>query len=145
MGTEERLDKVSSEVATIKRWWPLVATCVVVALFLIKVTNSVTSTYDNTIAKKTDLLIISNQILVVSNQIKTLSDDFKTYKINQSVTKTIDSAERVKGIKDIDEHLLYADQQINTLIKEYKALTGYGENYHYDKRGKRVVTVVPVQ
>lgn len=85
--SEEQKDLAISEIAkgvkTIKFWWP-----VVMAMgAIIGVAITLTSTYDNKIAKKEDLKEIFAQLHQINNQVGDLSVRFKAYKTEDSIDK----------------------------------------------------------
>lgn len=95
MSDKERdtaVDQIAKDMAAIKRWWPAVAALFAIIWGIIIVVSSATSTYDNKVAKKEDILPLIIKVDALNENVKILSFEirgFRLYKSQDSVDKVI--------------------------------------------------------
>lgn len=109
-----------------KTYWPVLVFLLALMWGAIKLTVSLTSTYDNDVAKKSDIIALGKDVNELSKEVSDLAIRFNAYR-NQ------DSSERVQIKNELSNH-----------IQDYKALkkrifSSYGERYYYQSGVRKVV------
>lgn len=126
MSEQERLSQIGKDVGFIKRWWP-VATVIVTLLYGVIVTvHNATSTYDNKIAKKEDIIALSKQVADLSIQVSHLSDGFKVNHIKDSVAVS-------ELGDDLEKHKKFINTQLVKIEKRFYSFRFYTEKKVGDK------------
>jgi uncharacterized coiled-coil DUF342 family protein len=92
---QEKMSKIAEDIRAIKRWWPVFAACAAGLWFIVKVTMSATSMYDNDVAKKSDIQGLVKRVDILTHDINSLSASFGQYKTTDSTLSTrIDQVEK---------------------------------------------------
>lgn len=133
-------DEFKKDADVLKRWWPYIVGLAALFWFAIRVASSATSTYDNDIAKKTDLLPILAKLETLSEQVKALTEDVKAYKTADLTYKNDNSADLARYKTDLYTHIKNANKQFEHLNR---TIAFYTENYSFDANGKRTIKVIP--
>jgi hypothetical protein len=126
---ESTLLQVASDLAAIKRWWPVLAAIGTIVMLVI----AVTQTYDNKVAKKEDIKALYDQNLSLSKQISNLSLQVKRDSIDKVLLKAEADSSRV-NIAIIEK-----------LCGNIKKALFLGEHFYYDAQGVRHIYVMPVK
>lgn len=115
MSQDEKLTKIGNDVSVIKRWWPVIAGIFTVGYILIKIVSSATSTYDNEVAKKTDIEKLSKDVMALSKQVADLSNAF--YK-----SKTEDSIDKINIKTDLKADILATNRAVYSIQRKCDAI-----------------------
>ncbi len=104
MSDTEKLSKIETEIAFIKRWWPVVAILFTAGFFLVQTTHF----FDNNIATKKDITELRTDIAEIKKIINKNTDTIYRITINNKMDNL------VKEVKWIEQKRGYvAEQWIN--------------------------------